>query len=83
MRRGWGKPGEIVLDSSHFEQYWARFALSWGVRLYFDVLTLGRQYSQEDKELEDTVGERILSLAKKLGAAGMMPIITAEELVWP
>ena len=40
VRRCWGKPGKIVVDSDHFEEYWARFALSWGLRLYVDVLLL-------------------------------------------
>ena len=83
MRRCWGRPGKIVLDSNQFERYWARCALSWGVHLYIKVLGLGLQFLDEGKELDDAGGERILGLAKKLGAAGTMPIITAEELKWP
>ena len=84
MRRCWGKPGEMVLSSNHFEPYWARFALSWGVRLYIDTLVLADDlHFYKEKELDKNVEERICYLAKKIGAAGTMPIITAEELAWP
>ena len=84
MRRSWGKPGEMVLSSIHFERYWARFALSWGVRLYLDIFMLATDVNfYKEKELEEDVTEKILDLAKKLGAVGKMPLITSEELAWP
>ena len=37
----------------------------------------------ESKPLDEAADERILALAEKLSAIGIMPIITAEELAWP
>ncbi len=83
VRRCWGKPGEIVVDSDHFEEYWARFALSWGLRLYVDVLSLGLQHFHQGSEIDDSVAKRLLGLIEEVGEAGTMPIITAEEMLWP
>ena len=42
MSRCWaGTPGKMVLGSKHFERYWAKFTLSWGVQLYLDLIKLG------------------------------------------
>ena len=81
-RRCWGVPGKMTVDSNHFERYWARFALSWGVQLYLKVLILSLETFPE-KDIGGNVDKRIPDLAKKLGALGKMPIITAEELEWP
>ena len=81
-RRCWGNPGKMTVDSNHFERYWARFALSWGVQLYLEVLILALETFPE-KEISGNVDKRIPELAEKLGALGKMPIITAEELAWP
>ena len=81
-RRCWGDPGKMTVDSNHFERYWARFALSWGVQLYLKVLILSLETFPE-KEIGGNVDKRIPELAVKLGALGKMPIITADELACP
>ena len=82
LRRAWGTPGELVLSSEHFERYWARFSLYWGMKLYFDVLALALEHLHEDVALDDAAGERLLSLVKELQPLAMVPIITAAELRW-
>ena len=74
----------MVLGSKHFERYWAKFALSWGVQLYLKLIMLGTDLNMyKDKELGEDVAKRILALAGKLDALGEIPIITAEELAVP
>ena len=81
LRRAWGKPGSISIRSVHFRDYWGSFALHWGLRLFLDsAAELCSNGSMPEEGLNE---ETVLSAAARIGAYGQVPIITAEELVWP
>jgi hypothetical protein len=85
FRRAWGRPGDMSIRSTHFHDYWAAFALYWGLRLFMDTLM---EYlegeKQEEKEWESGVDQAdFLAAAKAIGEGGAIPIITADELFWP
>ena len=38
LRRAWGTPGSVSVRSIHFRDYWAAFALYWGLILFIDTV---------------------------------------------
>lgn len=81
LRRAWGKPGNVSVRSAHFRDYWSAFALYWGLRLYLDtVISLCEMPGMPEAGLDEA---GLLAAAERIGTLGQVPIVTAEELLWP
>ena len=82
LRHAWvGREGASI-RSIHFRDYWASFALSWGLRLFLDSATeILRVIPDTMKDGLD--GDTFMAAAARIGEFGQVPIITAEELAWP
>ena len=37
LRRAWGNPGTISINSEQFQDYWGHFALYWGLKLFINT----------------------------------------------
>jgi uncharacterized protein (DUF4415 family) len=78
LRRVWGKKGEVTISSRAFQRYWIDFAISWGSRLFLDLLTVcvdDLAGLNEDRMFEITEAQKLLPRF-----ALKVPIITANEL---
>jgi uncharacterized protein DUF5677 len=83
LRRAWGKPQEITIRSSTFEDYWSVFALVWGLKLLTDTyLVLQENLTIDGVINPDIDGTKIISAYKEVAEFGFVPIITPEELNW-
>lgn len=81
LRRAWSTTGgKVSVRSIHFHDYWAAFALQWGLRLFVEsaiVLCAAPGMPKGFDEIE------LPSAAERIKEFGQAPIITAEELAWP
>jgi hypothetical protein len=80
LRRVWGKKGNVTITSSSFRDYWEHFAISWGTRLFLDVVDVCLDDS-DDGELVFT-GDTVAEMAELVKVfAAKVPIITTGELI--
>ena len=81
LRHAWGKPGKVSIRSIHFRDYWGSLALYWGLKLFLDsTIELLKILDMPEKGLDEA---KVYAAAQRIGEHGQVPIITAEDLVWP
>ena len=81
LRRTWGRSGNVTVDSSHFNDYWAIFSLHWGLSLFFDTFNEIEEALSQSEHLPNVDEEKIQQAAKRVGEFGQVPLITKEELL--
>jgi hypothetical protein len=71
LRRGWGKPGELNLGSSHYSGMWTKFALFWGCDLLRFTLAevLEATHSREFKALQEIDIDIVVGALRKVQRA--------------
>ena len=82
LRRAWGDAKEVTISSQHMHEYWLKFSLYWGWRLFFFTFAeIVEAFESEGVSLPNVADEaRFDSLMKEFAAPGMMPIITPREM---
>lgn len=79
LRHAWVERGGASIRSIHFRDYWASFALYWGLRLFLDsAIEICGVLPDMAKEALD--GDALMAAAARVGEFGKVPIITAQEL---
>jgi len=79
LRRVWGTDGEVRISSASFRDYWQRFAMSWGARMFLDLLVLCAE--DFDKVIEEQLLGKLEEAQRLLQFFAMkIPIITVGEL---
>jgi hypothetical protein len=83
LRRVWGVQGEVTISSSTFRDYWQRFGMSWGARMFLDLLIVC--VDDFDEIIDGQLVPKLQEAQKLLQFfGGKIPIITADELKgWP
>jgi hypothetical protein len=82
MRRVWGEPGKMDIDSAFMERYWSAFALYWAGWLY--ASTFCRIIPELSFPDESILTDEMLSkLEKAVTNVPGVPILTLQELTWP
>jgi hypothetical protein len=82
MRRVWGEPGKMDIDSAFMERYWAAFALYWAGWLYactFCIIIPEISFPDESILTDEMLGKLQAAVTDVPG----VPILTLQELAWP
>jgi hypothetical protein len=83
LRRAWGTPERLSIQSTNFAEYWSAFALLWGLKLLSETyLTLHEPLEADGVVNPDIEESRILAAYKRVAEFGLVPIITPAELRW-
>ena len=78
FRRIWGTKGDVTITSKNFNEYWEQFGISWGVRIFADlIIACIDDFGEYADGLTESIGE-IGQLQAMF--AGTIPIITLGEL---
>lgn len=84
MRRAWGNPESMLIDSSQFEDYWSEFSMFWGIRIFLstslEILSFLDTQDQYPKFKE--IHNFIKKGNDEFQKLEVYPIITEKELTW-
>jgi hypothetical protein len=84
LRRAWGTPEEVTIQSSNYGDYWNAFVLVWGQKLITEVFLVLQKSLEADGVIDVEVdGDKIIGAYKRIAEFGLVPIITQSELNWP
>lgn len=80
LRRVWGQPGALTIQSSHVEEYYGAFALKWGTHLFMETLLSVQDSLPSDVDADY---KKALDTMRRLYDSAPVIIIGPEELHWP
>jgi Family of unknown function (DUF5677) len=82
LRRAWGDPEEVHISSLQMDDYWSRFSLYWGGRIFFFAFVdISEALVTEGIDVPNFQDDSLFeSVMRQFAEPGVVPIITPQEL---
>jgi hypothetical protein len=82
LRRAWGDATEVKITSQKMSEYWSRFSLYWGWRIFFfSFVEVAEDFERAGVSVRNFEDELMFErLMSQFSEPGIMPIVTPEEL---